>query len=199
VNYEDGLEYSNEITSLLFHYCMRIEPTGTLRRKERDIKSVEMIASPQIVEEDSYWNDQASDLMGEPGGSNRLEAGLRLLQGKGVLGPVQRSEGIATPLAGFHGSGYSLQYKNATIIIHAVASPSAWGVESLLCTGDEDFVAFLVRRAAQKGFALTRGHLDRGGKTIDTPEEADVLRLLGVDWVEPENRNHSFLSQKSML
>lgn len=198
MNYEEALGYSNEIISLLFHYCMRIEPTGALRRKETKIDSIEMIAAPQIVDTNSYWNDHASDLGYEVVGSNRLEAGIQLLVGNGVLKRIRDAGSITARTAVSPTPCYGLQYRQVTVIVYPVIAPSDWGVEFLLRTGDDDFVDFLVKKAAQKGFALTRGRLEKRGKPIGAREEADVLRALDLEWVEPENRNHNFIDWKGI-
>ena len=198
MNYEEGLEHSNEIIGLLFRYCARIEPTGSLRRKESRIDSIEMIASPQLVEADSYWNDGASSLTGEVPGPDRLDAGIRLLERNGALKQVRRL-GTSALSPDVPSAGYALIYRQATVVIYTVAPPAQWGVEFVLRTGDDDFVDFIVRKAARMGLALTRGHLERDGETVDTPEEADAMRALGLDWVEPENRNRRLLGPKGMV
>jgi DNA polymerase/3'-5' exonuclease PolX len=195
VDHEEGLEYANEVTSLLFHYCMRIEPTGALRRRQIVLDTIEMLASPQIVEGESYWDDEASELAGEAPGSDRLGAGIRVLEQKGVLRLVQNQQ----PADASQSSGYGFHYREASIIVHTVTPPSRWGIESLLCTGDDDFVAFILRKASDKGFAIKRRRLERDGVAVDTPEEADVLNRLGVPWVEPENRNGRFLELNGII
>jgi DNA polymerase/3'-5' exonuclease PolX len=198
MNYEEGLEYSNEITSLLFRYCMRIEPTGALRRKESRIHSVEMIAAPQILGENNYWSKGASDLMGEAPGLDRLDVGIRQLERNGVLKKVHKRSRTSRR-QNIQGAGYSMRYREATVTIRTVTPPSEWGVEFLLCTGDGDFVDFLLRKATQKGFTLARGHLGKDGMTVGAPEEADVLSALGLEWIDPENRNRGFLNRNGVL
>lgn len=198
MNYEEAFEYSNEIVSLLFHYCMRIESTGALRRKEVNINSIEMIASPQIVEKDSYWNDHTTELGGEIAGPNRLEAGIELLARNGVLKRAQLGMGVTARKAGSPSPSYYLEYKRLPLTIHSIVPPSEWGVEFLLRTGDDDFVDFIIKRAIQRGFTLTRGHLEKLGRPFAAPEEADVLRALDLDWIEPENRNRNFIDLKGI-
>lgn len=199
MNYEEALACSNEITSLLFHYCMRIQPTGALRRKEASVDPVEMIASPQVVETNSYWSTERSDLGGEAPGADRLEAGIRLLVAKGALNRVQnyaddsplRESGQTLP--------YVLSYRQATVVIYRVVKPSDWGLEFLLHTGDDDFVRFLEGRVLQRGFTLNGGRIERDGRPSEAAEELDVFKLLGLDWVEPENRNRGFLARQGLL
>jgi DNA polymerase/3'-5' exonuclease PolX len=177
---------------------MRIEATGALRRKETSIDSIEMIASPQTVKKNGYWNDQAVNLGGEIAGSNRLEAGIELLTRKGVMKRFQGNPGTTDYATESPSSCYSLQYKQVTVTIYSVASHSDWGVEFLLRTGDNDFVDFLRARAAQKGFNLNQGRLEKFGRSVGAPEEIDVLRTLGLEWVEPENRNQHFINREDV-
>lgn len=187
MDYEEALRCSNEIVSLLFHYCMRIESTGPLRRKEIYIDSVELIASPQIVDSTSYWNEDSDDL--EKVGPNRLEAGIERLVNEGVLGRVSSNPGKTPPVVDILSPRYDLQYRQTKVIVYSVFQPSDWGVQFLLHTGDNDFVDLVIRRATQRGFTLSHGHLEKLGKTISAPEEADVFRVLDLEWVDPENRS----------
>jgi len=174
---------------------MRIEATGALRRKEAGLHSIEMIASPQEVKKYGYWNNQVVDLGGEIAGTNRLEAGVELLTRRGVLKRLPSGLGRTDYATECPSSRYSLQFKQAPVTIYSVTSYLDWGVEFLLHTGDDDFVDFIVKRAVKKGFTLSRGRLRRLGKSVSTPEEADVFRALDLEWIEPENRHLAFVGR----
>src|SRR5208283_5832402 len=142
MKHETVLEYSNEIISLLFHYCMRIESTGAVRRKEAQIDFIEMIASPQIIHEDSFWNDRGDPLYDQAYEPNRLQARIDMLLRVGILkkynqDPVSKTISKGTIC-------YILQYKQVKGLIYSILPPSEWGFESLLRTGDESFLNFII-------------------------------------------------------
>ena len=195
MDYDEALAYSNEIVSLLFRYCMRLQSTGALRRKEVKVDPVEMLACPQVVEANSYWN-QAHRPGGEPPGRDRLEAGIAALAQKGALKLVESSRAASFPAGAGRGPRYLLEYRGALVVVYTVNRLSEWGVEFLLRTGDDDFVEFLVRKAAEKGLAIIHGQLQADGKPVDAPEESDVLTRLGLEWVEPDNRNRDFVRRR---
>jgi len=199
VNYEDALAYSNEITSLLFRYCMRIQPTGALRRKEAVVDSIEMIASPQVVGTNSYWTSKGSDLSGEIPGMDRLEAGVSLLVAKGALNRLPDRADFSRIGGSHRPPPYVLSYRRATVVVYRVIAPSDWGIEFLLRTGDDDFLEFLEGKAKQRGFFLHNGRIEKNGKALEAPEESDVLRALGLDWIEPQNRKRDFLALEGLL
>ena len=89
-----------------------------------------------------------------------------------------------------------------------LATPQTWGAILAIRTGSADFSHALVQHWTRK----TRGHFHEGrvcpemkssaakpyartkhgvplGDPFETPEELDVFKLLGIQWVEPEDRN----------
>lgn len=75
--------------------------------------------------------------------------------------------------------------------------PATWGVNFALRTGSRDFATWLVT-SREKGGALPAGMYVRDARLwrcpeprpLETPEEEDFFRAIGLEWVRPEEREN---------
>jgi DNA polymerase/3'-5' exonuclease PolX len=74
-----------------------------------------------------------------------------------------------------------------------LTTPEKWGVIFTLRTGCSDFSHRLVTPKREGGLCPSNYHVKDGriwwlDQPFETPEEADVFRILGLDWIDPERR-----------
>ncbi len=71
-----------------------------------------------------------------------------------------------------------------------MATPENWGVIFAIRTGSSRFShEVLARGWVRAGYHSQGGMLRRGERPIPVPEEQDLFALIGIPWVEPEERN----------
>jgi DNA polymerase/3'-5' exonuclease PolX len=167
------------LVKLMAPECHRIEIAGSIRRGKADIGDIEIVAIPR----------KRFDLLEQPIGSC-LDA---LLENAVDMGVMEKLKG---------GDKYQ-QYRfpengpkggEPVTLDLFLATPETWGCIFLIRTGPSEFSHRLVTPKSQGGFCP--GHLrfregriwDTDGGPMTTPEEADVLRFLGMDFIEPHLR-----------
>lgn len=173
-----------ELVELLRPACLRIEVAGSIRRRKADVGDIELVAIPLV--------EQGHDMFGEPNCAyiDRLVILCSDLLNAGVLQQRVRTNGRAW------GTRYkAAAYCGFPVDLFAVLPPAQFGVLFLLRTGPAEFSRRFVTSRRQGGMLpewaqVKDGALwHRGGRMIETPEEADVWRTLGVDPIAPEARS----------
>ena len=197
MNYQAGLALAEEAKKLLSPACKRIEIAGGVRRKKQEPHDIELVCSPA-------WGN----IYGWFGGQdtvNMLDAAIILLLEKKVL--AQGDPDKAGKKAPCGPRYYRLRYKGEKLDVFCVLPPAQWGVIFAIRTGDADFSHWLVQQGNKEGIVVSEGRLAQtvnldgsinracGGKVgtfdfkdIETPEEEDVFRALGVPYLPPEQR-----------
>jgi len=77
--------------------------------------------------------------------------------------------------------------------LFSVLPPAQWGVIMMIRTGPAEFARRVVTRRDAGGWlpshlAVRDGAIWDGDQIVETPEEADVWRVLEMDPVAPEDR-----------
>lgn len=157
---EQATEIAEHIKTILTPHCHRIEIAGSIRRKTPQCGDIEIVAIPK------------------PYGVDLFESGIATVvnRWKKVRGELpckytQRilPEGIALDLF--------------------FATPKNWGMIFAIRTGSAVFShRVLACGWTRHGFHGVEGRLMQNGVEIDVPEEVDLFRLAGVEWIEPEKR-----------
>ena len=147
----------------------RIAIAGSVRRRKPRVGDIELLCEPEM---------QGDLLDGEIPLTDAVKHGLWQI-GTWVRGASRQM--IITDL--FDNPGVRLD-------VYLVWPPSQWGVQMLIRTGPRDFSQRAVTRLRSFGTPSENGRiLDlKTGKTIDTPEEEDVFRLLKCPPIPPEKR-----------
>ena len=151
-------------------YCERIEIAGSLRRLKPEVGDIELIAIPKFE----------LDLFGQPSSVHLLDifdfqCVGKVLKNGSKYKQVELEEGI-----------------NLDLFI--VTPPAQWGVLFLIRTGSADFSHKFVTQKKFGGLlpshlSIHDGAIWNHNELIPTPEEKDVFKLAGVDYIEPEKRN----------
>jgi len=169
-SYAFAMTLASRMIDLLSPHCLRVEIAGSLRRKKPLVNDIEIVLIPAPL----------CDLFGvEIYGAARIEAALR-------------DDGFKLIKNGAH-------YKQARLPGGKIAfdlfltTPECWGVIYTILTGSADFSHRLVTPRRLGGLLpsdlrIKGGRIWRGDTALDTPEEADVFRVCGIDWVEPDKR-----------
>jgi DNA polymerase/3'-5' exonuclease PolX len=166
---QDALTVANELIRRLRSGCRRIEIAGSIRRQTPLVHDIEIVALPVL--------EEGVDLFGNPTGHffrplDDLMSGGWIYRKNGPWFKQFEFEGIAVDMF--------------------LTTPAKWGVIYMLSTGSSDFSHWLVtpRPAGAMPFGMRckDGRLWLGGMTIDTPEEADVFKVLGLPVLVPECR-----------
>lgn len=168
---EQAQEIAERIKRDLAPHCERIEIAGSVRRRKPDVGDIEIVCIPK--------QSADSDLFG---------AGRPIRDG----GFIQACGQIGRILKGCLLTGKYMQFSTIEGINVDLFTARAenWGLIYAIRTGSAAFShEVLARGWAWNGYKSVDGMLTRGGKQISTPEEADLFRLAGVKWIEPELRN----------
>jgi len=178
---------AGEVLGLLEPACERIAIAGSIRREAPDAGDVELVAISK-----TRFERDASVLFGEPIETAVVQEHMRTLAAAGIL----TLDGFDAPA---QGERYTKARHVATglqVDIFTVRPPAQWGVIYLIRTGPASFSREFVAGARRRGFHVGGGALHRGGlgcgaiacEVIDTPEEADVFRAIGLRYIAPEDR-----------
>lgn len=159
-------------------FCQRIEVAGSVRRCKPDgIKDIEFvcIANPVRLE------------FGKPPLAPLYQY-LDNLRGQGEIMPRRNKRG--NPIA-WGMKERAMVWKGIPVDVF-ITDPERWGVRFLLATGPAEWNHRLVTPALYGGL-LPAGWTFRDGRiwngaSVPTPEEADVFRVLGLQWLEPWER-----------
>jgi len=86
-----------------------------------------------------------------------------------------------------------LVYQGVGLDLFSVLEPASWGVIYTIRTGSAEFSHRLVTPRLMGGWLpaglrVKDGALWDRGRLIETPEEADFFRAIGVEWLPPERR-----------
>jgi len=163
--------------------CERLEVAGSIRRRKKTVKDIEIVAIPRafVAERDLFgevtaWNDKIQDCIDD---ANAREWPW--------LQHVKDEHGNDRD-----GDRYKMLVDtrtNVRIDLFLVRPPAQWGVIYLIRTGSADFNKKLIAHMDTRGMKFRDGRLlDKHSKVIDTPEEIDVFKACGVKYKSPEYR-----------
>ncbi len=149
--------------------CHRLEIAGSLRRKEKLIGDIEIVAIPIMH----------TNLFGEPTDTSEVDT---LLAGWPITLIRNGQKQKAFDFVGSKGQTYKVD-------LFLQPDPATWGVNMMVRTGSRDFTQKMVTLNWQGGFMpvgykVKDARVWRNGETLDTPEETDVFGLWGMDFIE---------------
>lgn len=160
----------------LLPFCERAEIAGSIRRQKPEVKDIEIVVIPKI--------EKQKDLFGQETGSlSLLESNI----GKLVV------EWDAYSLKA--GQKYKqIVFPSAEIKLDLfIVTHESWGVQFTLRTGPANYSHWLVTQKRYGGALPSFAKIEGGrvlvnGKPIDTPEENDFFKFLGIEMPLPNQR-----------
>lgn len=161
------------VVAELAHGCDRIEVAGSLRRRALAVNDIEIVAVPRRL----------PDLLGEGLGDSCLEPILARLVEEGKLEKIKAGD----------------KFKQFRIVRYGcnldlfLCARDTWGVNFTIRTGPADFSRLLVTSKSEGGYMpddlrVADLRIWRGYDALETPEEANVFRTIGLDWIPPDKR-----------
>ena len=166
--YEEMMKIAQSVEAELSPHCERIQIAGSLRRKCDEIGDIEIVCIPGPYEIGMFASGIAKVCN----------------QWKCIKGNFHAEK-----------NGKKVRYtqremEDGTKIDIFIATPENWGYILAIRTGSAEFSKTLAKQWKRKGFHGKDGMLHRTitGKLIVVPEEEYLFQLIGLNWVEPEDR-----------
>jgi DNA polymerase/3'-5' exonuclease PolX len=162
---------ADEWVAMLAPYCERVEIAGSVRRGRSEVGDIEIVCKPLMVEE--------TDMFGVVTG--RLSM-VDALFGEGEYKLIK------------NGTRYKqVDLGEINLDLFCVIDPAQWGVLFLIRTGPAEYSHRFVMKKQQGGMLPSNMQVKDGavwcnGKMYETPEEADVYKLIGAAYVNPNER-----------
>lgn len=174
-----ALGKANEFSQLIRDVCERLEFAGSLRRHKEYVGDIEIVLVPKRMKQAVLAGLWPLDAREYDLAEERLQK-LRddeIIQRGRWWGPRHKE----------------LFYLDASFDLYIVRPPAQWGVILMIRTGPAEFSRRLVTPREYgglmpAGFQFKDGALWRDSQVVATPEEEDVFRALGLDWIEPRDR-----------
>jgi len=170
------------VVDVVSPFCDRVKIAGSVRRGKAEVKDIEIVAIPR----------PCVDLFGAPtSGETELDGMLRFLVEQGEMSLLKNGprykQAVLTP------EGYPGGKAGINLDLFLVLPPAQWGVILAIRTGPADFSHWMVTPRCKGGglpseYQVRDGGVYLDGSLIEMPGEADLFKLLGMDWVEPGER-----------
>lgn len=159
--YAESMKTANHILEAIAPYCDRIEIAGSLRRQRPMIGDIEIVALPK----------RSTDLFGNPAPDRPTKLDSFLSSNVTLLkrGPKYKQ----------------FKYGRYMVDLFLPETPDHWGTVFLIRTGSHEFNMWLMTyQQKQARVKFSNGRLiNWQHQLIDTPEEADVFKALGLPFV----------------
>lgn len=177
VPYSEAKEIADELVKLLGSHFKRLEIAGSLRRKKDFIGDIELVGIPQLaLVENLLGVDEVSPI--------------------GAITDLMRTVGYETEKSGEKYIQFASSDKISVDLF--LCTPETWGCIFMIRTGSAKFTRKMVTKRVYGGWCpnhlrFSDGRLweYRGTELValDTPEEADVFREIGLAYIPPEERS----------
>ncbi|MDO8513940.1 MAG: hypothetical protein Q7S50_00125 [bacterium] len=161
--YAEALEIASAVLEQLRSHCIRIEIAGSIRRKKPMVGDIEIVAIPKPYSTGMFEDGLASVV-------NQWEK----VKGEMIYGKVKYTQRILPE--GIKLDLFFLEESN-------------WGHLFAIRTGSDEYSKMLALRWTQRGFKSDGGYLFRDGERYESREEADLFKIVGLPYAEPEDRN----------
>lgn len=174
-----ALQKAEQFSQLIADVCERLEFAGSLRRHKQHVGDIEIVLQPVRMQQailGGIWplDEREYDLLEERLQKLRDD---RIIERGRWWGPRHKE----------------LFFLDAPFDFYIVRPPAQWGVILVIRTGPAEFSRRLVTPREYgglmpEGFKFKNGALWQEGQVVATPEEEDVFRALGLEWIEPRDR-----------
>lgn len=157
--------------------CKRIAIAGSVRRGALEVKDVELVYIPRLIEEPVSLFETAPVPM-----TSKLIADL-VRKGYWRFDDQVKRNGPKYQRLVYLASGVVIELFRAQL--------ENWGLQLVLRTGPAVFNKILVDRmrgAMPVDMKMEDSFLWRRGRRVDTPTEMSFFEELGLPWIEPEER-----------
>ena len=177
MDWANAMRSAEWVISQLEGGCERIEIAGSLRRQNAEVGDIELVAVPKQV--------PVVDMFGLEAGQESLLDGYISSQFKVIKGDKKYKK---IDLGGIH------------IDVYIQPDPATWGVNMVIRTGCDEFSTWCVTSRRNGGalpgyMKVHAARLWSGGMLVETPEEEDFFRAIGLRWIPPQGRTRAFWNE----
>mgnify|MGYP001269011898 CR=1 FL=1 len=170
---------AHRLLDLLEPVCERIEIAGSIRRQCLEVGDIELVAIPKSTR----------DLFGVRKWDTKI-----IIDRIFEIDKLSFLRGPEEWLFTKRGEWYAQFTIFGMKVDLFMTTPEKWGCIFMIRTGSADFTKKMVKQKVWGGYCpdhlyFKDGRLWDGEEALDTPEEDDVFRELGMAYVKPENRN----------
>ena len=169
---------AHRLLDLLEPVCERIEIAGSIRRQCLEVGDIELVAIPKPTRGLFFhkWDTQII---------------IDRIFEIDKLSFLRESD---EPLFAKRGEWYAQFTIFGMKVDLFMTTPEKWGCIFMIRTGSADFSKRMMTKKSGGGYCpdhlyFKNGRLWDGEEVLDTPEEDDVFRLLGVPWMDPVERS----------
>jgi DNA polymerase/3'-5' exonuclease PolX len=180
---------ASEITRRIRPHCDRFEIAGSIRRCKPDVKDIEIVCVPK-----SFTSSSA--LFGGKDITKRSDGFVREVNKfKKIKGDAREGRYMQREFEIEKEDFPAIEERNIIIDIFT-ATPSSWGSQFLIRTGDRDFSKlFMGTILPRHGYRADSGFVWKGNDVVNLPEERDVFALVGIPFIEPHLRTAESLQK----
>jgi len=163
---------AGNFVAALSPFCRNVAVAGSVRREEPEVGDIEIVLVPDVTEVPGLFGPMQEDALK----SFPWKAWGKVIKDGERYKQIETRQGVA-------------------LDIFIVRPPAQWGVIFMMRTGPEDFSQWMVTPRRKGGglpsyLRVHAGAIWQGEQRISTPTEGDVFRLLGVDYIPPQERKH---------
>lgn len=162
--YTEASEIALRVLEELKPHCTRIEIAGSLRRKKNEVGDIEIVIIPL------------------PYSTGLLESGIATV--------INKWEKVKGELE-YGKTKYTQRILPEGIKLDLfIAEEGNWGSIFAIRTGSAKYShKVLANGWVRQGFKSQDGYLYRNGEKYEVREEKDLFRLIGIPYMNPEDRN----------
>lgn len=159
---EDAAVLADRIVHCIEHLCDKIQVVGSIRRKRPEVHDIDIVLIPQAW----MWNT--------------IIQCLKIDMKACVVKAGQELATLEVPIGA----------TNETISVDIYkARPETWGVLLLIRTGSKEHNIMMCSKVRTLGMMLSAAQgVIKDGKVIASRSEKEIFRALGMEYIEPENR-----------
>lgn len=160
----EALKIATAAVEKLRPHCIRIEIAGSIRRKKPMVKDIEILAIPKPYST-GFWEDGVAKVVNQ----------WQKVKGDMVYGKTKYTQRVLP-------SGIKLDL--------FFVEEGNWGNQLAIRTGSAEYSHEVWGYEwVRNGYKSVGGYLTRDGKKYEVREERDLFKMLGIAYVEPEQRN----------
>lgn len=166
-------------------FCHRIEIAGSIRRGRQEVKDIEIVAVPRWVESGLGLFDDGGEM------KNLLLQWAFDAEARGRLRWIKPGTPEIIPWSPRRdGKYWRGLVREAVKLDLFLTTAEQWGLIYLIRTGSAEFSQGVMTYVKHRtDYRISEGALrDEEGRSMPTPEEEGVFRLLGLDYVAPPER-----------
>jgi DNA polymerase/3'-5' exonuclease PolX len=187
-------EAAQDLKQFLAPYCERIEIAGSIRRRKAEVGDIELVCIPRKQRVERTVSEAVCEppSLFYPEGRTIKEAVVETVYEpvEGFCEAVETLYRIKGEPAGKYTQRLAWHPATGPIKVDIfMVTRDSWGLQFMIRTGSAEFSRRMAIQWSHMGLKSVGGILyDAEGKDYPLREEEDVFGFLGVDWVEPQER-----------